>query len=886
MTHTTDPLETLRAALADRYTILQELGTGGMATVYLAEDIRHHRNVAIKVLHPELSAVLGPERFLKEIELTANLQHPHILPLFDSGSADGLLYYVMPYVEGETLRDRLNRDKQLSIGDAVRLAREAADALEYAHGRGIVHRDIKPENILLQSGHCLIADFGIALAVQQAGGTRMTQTGLSLGTPQYMSPEQAMGERDIGPRSDIYSLGAVTYEMLSGDPPFTGSTAQAIVAQVLTTEPRSLTAQRKSIPGYVDDAVATALEKLPADRFASAAAFAAALGTDSPARRSRHIVSMSRGSRARVVLAPTVLALVTGFVLGGAWLRHRDAAAAAQPVTHRSILDSDDSDTRSNFAKMAASPDGSIIVATDPADAQARLSVRHLDQLTRTPIPGTDAGASPFISWDSRTLGFVKSGGLYTLPIEGGVATRVPNAQTDGVGAPAWAPDGRIVFTDMRGALAVIRPDGTGLRRITSPDSNDIDVSPNVLPDGGGVLFAESRPASGSRASSVALAVPLSGGPPHVVSTDATAPQYDAGYVVYARGDGALSAIPFDQSSLSVAGPAQVLGDHLSQALGGVAHLTVGHGVIIYQRATKARLMSMDRSGVERPLLQEAAVYHRPSVSPDGRSIAFDLEGERDGQRDVWKLDIASATLSRLTNVGDGHDASWSSDGRQIIFLRNERPGGDLFTVPVDRSVAPRPFHFPPGFPVRLFEMPGNWLPGDRYYLGGTSSPTTLGDIWLLAADGSPAIPLANSAADEHSPAGSPDGRWFAYVSNESGRQEVYVQAMAASGARAQVSRDGGTSPVWSPDGHALYYLEPSGNMSNLIEVGLALNNDPRVISRQEVAPDEPFSRATNHANFAVMPDNRHFVVVVPDAGQGIVELTGWTTELRRAVPR
>src|SRR5688572_23462566 len=201
----------LGAAISDRYRIERELGTGGMATVYLAEDVRHRRRVALKVLHPELSAVLGPERFLKEIELTASLQHPHILPLFDSGSADGQLYYVMPFVDGETLRARLERERQLPVADAVRLATEVADALSYAHGRGVVHRDIKPENILLQGGHALVADFGIALAVQQAGGQRMTQTGLSLGTPQYMSPEQAMGEKAIDARSDVYALGAVSY---------------------------------------------------------------------------------------------------------------------------------------------------------------------------------------------------------------------------------------------------------------------------------------------------------------------------------------------------------------------------------------------------------------------------------------------------------------------------------------------------------------------------------------------------------------------------------------------------------------------------------------------------------------------------------------------------
>src|SRR5512134_2614664 len=241
----TDATARLTAALSDRYRIERELGAGGMATVYLAHDVRHDRRVALKVLRPELSAILGSQRFLAEIKTTANLQHPHILSLFDSGEADGLVFYVMPYVEGESLRDRLRREHQLPVDDAVRIAREVADALQYAHGHGIVHRDIKPENILLHGGHAMVADFGIALAASRSdGGTRMTETGMSLGTPHYMSPEQAMGEREITPKADIYALGCVLYEMLAGEPPFTGPTAQAIVARVMTDLPRSIVAQR------------------------------------------------------------------------------------------------------------------------------------------------------------------------------------------------------------------------------------------------------------------------------------------------------------------------------------------------------------------------------------------------------------------------------------------------------------------------------------------------------------------------------------------------------------------------------------------------------------------------------------------------------------------
>jgi len=272
-----DVLTRLGAALADRYRIERELGQGGMATVYLAHDLKHDRKVAVKVLKPELAAVLGAERFLAEIKVTANLQHPNLLPLFDSGGADGFLYYVMPYVEGETLRTRLDRERQLPVEEVVRLVPLMAGALDYAHARGVIHRDLKPENILLQSGQPVIADFGIALAVAQAGGSRVTETGLSLGTPHYMSPEQAAGDRDLDARSDQYALGAVTYEMLSGEPPHTGPTAQAIVARLLTEKPRSVCATRSGVPVAMDLAVARALAKVPADRFPSCGAFAQAL---------------------------------------------------------------------------------------------------------------------------------------------------------------------------------------------------------------------------------------------------------------------------------------------------------------------------------------------------------------------------------------------------------------------------------------------------------------------------------------------------------------------------------------------------------------------------------------------------------------------------------
>ena len=273
----TDVIARLSAALADRYVIERELGAGGMATVYLARDVKHDREVALKVLRPELGAVLGPERFLAEIKITARLDHPHILTLIDSGAEGGFLYYVLPFVRGESLRDKLNREHQLGIEEAVNITRQVASALDYAHRHGVVNRDIKPENILLLEGEAMLADFGIALAVREAGGTRLTEIGLSLGTPQYMSPEQATGERDLTGRSDLFSLGAVVYEMLTGEPPFQGRTPQAVVAKLITERPAAIRTVRDTVPPGLEAAVLQALAKVPADRFPSGAAFAAAL---------------------------------------------------------------------------------------------------------------------------------------------------------------------------------------------------------------------------------------------------------------------------------------------------------------------------------------------------------------------------------------------------------------------------------------------------------------------------------------------------------------------------------------------------------------------------------------------------------------------------------
>ena len=312
----TDQLDRLKQALADRYSIERELGSGGMATVYLAEDLKHHRQVAIKVLRPELAASLGVERFVREIEIAAKLTHPHILPLFDSGEADGFLYYVMPFIEGESLRERLDHEGKLDIKEAIRLTDQVASALSHAHERGLVHRDIKPENILLAGDQAIVADFGIARAVQVAGGERLTGTGLAIGTPAYMSPEQAVGDKDIDPRSDVYALGCVVHEMVSGQAPFEGATPQELLAKHAVDTVPSLRTRDPTIPLFLERAVARALAKDPADRFQSASAFADTLTSEMVVAR----VGRRRWPRRVMAGAGAAVVLVAAwalFALGG-----------------------------------------------------------------------------------------------------------------------------------------------------------------------------------------------------------------------------------------------------------------------------------------------------------------------------------------------------------------------------------------------------------------------------------------------------------------------------------------------------------------------------------------------------------------------------------------
>ena len=507
----TDQLNRLKAALSDRYTVEREIGSGGMATVYLAHDVKHDRKVAVKVLRPELAAVIGAERFLNEIKVTANLQHPHILPLHDSGEADGFLFYVMPFVEGESLRDRLNRETQLSVEDALQISQELADGLSHAHELGVVHRDIKPENILLTGGHALVADFGIARAVTEAGGTRLTETGLSLGTPQYMSPEQASGERDVDARSDVYALGCVTYEMLVGEPPHTGPNAQAIIAKVLTQPVQSVRESRELVPPQADSAIRKALAKLAADRFATVRQFADALRMSGS--MSWDSASTSVGDTARVrrwshpmFLAWGIVAVLSVVVFGLLLWPSGGPSSGIEGVV-RMLLDPGpaesvsigafDSQSGAEADALAISADGRRIafVGRIAGETTTHIFIRDLDQFEARQLSETESASSPFFSPDGQWVGFYSwpDRRLKTLPITGGSPQLV--CECEPILSADWGPDGTIIMdSDGLLDLSVVTASGGTPEQITFRDRHfeDDEVAfahPQFLPDGQHVLL-------------------------------------------------------------------------------------------------------------------------------------------------------------------------------------------------------------------------------------------------------------------------------------------------------------------------------------------------------------------------------------------------------------
>jgi serine/threonine protein kinase len=831
--HSTEQLAT---ALAGRYHIERALGAGGMATVYLAQDLKHDRKVAIKVLKPELAAVLGAERFVVEIKTTASLQHPHILPLFDSGEADGFLYYVMPYIEGETVRDKLNRETQFSLEEAVRITTEVADALDYAHRHGVIHRDIKPENILLHDGRPIVADFGIALAVSAAAGGRMTESGLSLGTPHYMSPEQATAEKTLTARSDVYSLASVLYEMLTGEPPHTGASAQQVIMKIIAEPAPPVTALRKSVPPHIAAALAKALERLPADRFESAKAFSDALRN----AHSTAVVVAAEGlttkkRRWRLVAGIAAACVLVLVGAAGSRLLLGDASTGARSVTliQRTFV-------RKPIYNARWAADAKTILYTelDPITGVPRVRIIR-DEYPEPQSFGPDSAHLLAVSSKNEIALLLHPhplgqrlyrGTLAKMSIGGGA----PREIVDNVQEADWSPDGsQLAITRNAGDHDQIEyPVGTVFYKSPSPSYvSDLRVSP----DGRHIAFFL-HPTAWYDARGFVEIVDAKG------AVTQEAEEYDDLEGLAWAADGRSVLFTGSRGGSQYEVRRWRSGQKTENALPNAGRLTmydVRGGRWLVSRDDTPQLVVAHppgASGVREISWMDQSEY--PTISADGQLVTLNDQGAQSGP--LYGVIMRGSDGSPAVRLGDGNPFAISPDKKWVFAW--------LLTSPIQRRLyptGPGPFR-PVSWPtlenvIDLALVFG--LDSKSLYVCG-NEPKRAARCYRSALDGGAVTPLTPDSVvglvrpDGKAVAANRDGKWWVYPTDGGPRREI-----------PGLSQD----PLrWSPDGAALWVLRDgpprqrrvdrvdvlSGRRTTLFTIDELQGVDTPVIEHLSVADD------------------------------------------------
>jgi Tol biopolymer transport system component len=827
-----DTAAALADALRDRYTLERELGRGGMATVWLGRDLKHERPVALKILHPDLASSLGPDRFQREIKLAARLQHPHILSVYDSGASAGQFWFTMPYVDGESLRDRLKRGP-LPVEQALRIAREAAQALEYAHEQGIVHRDVKPENILLtRDGNTLVADFGIARPIGE-GVTQVTQAGFVVGTPGYMSPEQALGASEIDGRSDVYSLGCVLFEMVAGRPPFTGPTGQAVVAQHLTTAAPVVTRSDGPVPPTVARAITRALAKTPADRFDRAAAFADALVIEHAPRR--------RAGRGTTIAAGVgVLALLALTYYSG----RRDSLASSGGAPGGTLA----SGFNRKLAQItfgpgveewpAWAPDGTRLAYVSEVDGFKEIVLRTLASgeerhLTQAPRDHIQPAWSP----DGTRLAFVRAktergtlepGDLKGWYFEGGdiwthdLRTSTETKLVDGAFNPAYSPDGTHLAFDA--ALAgpqriwITDAGGHNPRQVTTDSSEAVaHTEPRWSPDGSRLAFRRIEKLRSQIAildlASQAVARVTSGN-----SADMDPVWSADGRYIYFASDrgGGLNLWRVSVSGVQASSPPEQLttgaGDDVQPALapagGAIAFTVRGINSDIWRLPVSPE--TGKTTGAPEPVVATTREESRGAWSPDGRTIAFN--SDRLGEMNLWLREVPGGAERQLTSgPGGDYQPNWAPDGRTIAFFSARNGNADIWAVQVadgrltrltqDVATDINPFYSPDGRRIAFLS--------DR---NGRQ------EVWVMNADGSDQRRLTSSGASGHFLRWTRDGRSVVYRTDVGGQLQIFRVSVAdgtitrepdvASGAHMSFSPD--QSLILDVRGHKTLWIHPA----------------------------------------------------------------------------
>ena len=881
------------------YEILSAIGAGGMGEVYKARDTRLDRIVAIKVLPTHLADRSElRERFEREAKTIASLNHPHICTLYDTGHQDDIDFLVMEYLEGETLAQRLQKGP-LPIQQVLQYAIEIADALDKAHRKGITHRDLKPGNIMLTKTGTKLLDFGLAKLKQEAAPANvslsdlptakdpLTAQGTLLGTLQYMAPEQVEG-KEVDARTDIFSFGAVVYEMTTGKRAFEGKTQASLIAKILEIDPPPISSLQPMTPPALDRVVKRCLAKEPDERCQSAKDLTDELkwivegGSQiSPASSAAPERSRTFGRRALILGLGALLLVAVIASLAGWNLK----PAPSQPVT-RTVINLPPGQQLAGVESgtaLAISPDGSQLAYVARQGGAQQLYLRAMDSLESTSIPGTEGAVSPFFSPDGQWLGFFSGGRLKKVSVNGGAVQTLGDASQP-LGA-SWGGHGMIAFASAIGVVQQV-PDAGGspqpLIRFAKGDASQ--RWPEFLPGDKAMLFAAGTSPLNFTDAQVAVQSIGTGERRNLIQ-GGTHPRFaPSGHLVYAQG-GTLMAVPFDPQGLKVAGASVpvVQGILQSPASGAAQYSFSSSGLLVYVpgsvRSTQSRPEWVSRDGTEQPVAAPAHAYVNPRLSPDGRRAVVSIT---EPESQIWLYDFSREALTKFTSEGSANTApAWAAGGKRIAFQSNKDGAPNLFWQLADGS----------GGLERLstseyVQVPMSWSPDGQVLAYIEINPNTGYDIWMLRLSDHKAQPFLHTPFNESVPRFSPDGRWLAYISDESGRYEIYVQLYPGPGGKWQISTEGGTEPAWNPNGRELFYR--SGDKMMAVDIatqtGFAAGK-PRMLFERHYVP----TPGTN-SNYDISTDGQRFLMLkATDQEQAaptqINVVLNWFEELKQKVP-